>query len=83
MDSVPIFHIYIIAVEGELRRSILEAGGMLESNYESPDKVGWGRASRTDKGVHAAMNLISLKVKRLYYHHHRYFTNNIELKITV
>jgi tRNA pseudouridine(38-40) synthase len=45
-DGVP-------TIENEIRKSLLAAGCIRESNYEDLDKIGWSRSSRTDKGVHA------------------------------
>ena len=53
------------SIEALLENILYETGGISESNFgdkKSLQKVGWSRAARTDKGVHAAMNLISLKV---------------------
>ena len=33
-----------------------------DSNYGFLDKIGWSRSSRTDKGVHAAGVVVSLKM---------------------
>jgi hypothetical protein len=40
-------------IEHELRRAILQAGAMRDSNVEDLAKIDWSRSSRTDKGVHA------------------------------
>lgn len=42
-------------------QAIIKAGGVSEANKDMR-KVGWHRTSRTDKGVHAAMNIIGLKL---------------------
>ena len=49
-------------IEGDLSAAICSAGGMLQSNLERLAKVNWQRTARTDKGVHAAGNLISLNL---------------------
>ncbi|GMF16291.1 unnamed protein product [Phytophthora lilii] len=49
-------------IEAELERALFEAGGIAESNYGFLQKIGWSRAARTDKGVHAAGQLLSAKL---------------------
>ncbi|MCL7023752.1 hypothetical protein MKW94_017474 [Papaver nudicaule] len=50
-------------IEGELEKAIFKAGGIRESNYGDLQKIGWGRSSRTDKGVHSLATTISLKME--------------------
>ena len=49
-------------IEGDLSQAICSAGGMHHNNLERLSKVNWQRTARTDKGVHAACNLISLNL---------------------
>ena len=49
-------------IEGVLEDAIVKAGGISELNALNLQKVGWGRCARTDKGVHAAAQIITLKV---------------------
>uniref|UniRef100_K3WAT4 tRNA pseudouridine synthase n=1 Tax=Globisporangium ultimum (strain ATCC 200006 / CBS 805.95 / DAOM BR144) TaxID=431595 RepID=K3WAT4_GLOUD len=49
-------------IEAELERALFEAGGISEANYGFLQKVGWSRAARTDKGVHAAGQLLTAKL---------------------
>ncbi|KAF4040016.1 tRNA pseudouridine synthase [Phytophthora infestans] len=49
-------------IEAELERALFEAGGIAESNYGYLQKIGWSRAARTDKGVHAAGQLLTAKL---------------------
>ena len=49
-SSPTILSIYI-AIEQELETAIFKAGGILESNLGSLEKIKWMRSSRTDKGV--------------------------------
>ncbi|KAL6058712.1 Pseudouridylate synthase 1 [Balamuthia mandrillaris] len=49
-------------VEEELEKAIVEAGGIAPFNAGSFLKVNWSRCARTDKGVHAVGNIISLKM---------------------
>ncbi|KAG8371545.1 hypothetical protein BUALT_Bualt13G0099000 [Buddleja alternifolia] len=50
-------------IEGELEKAIFKAGGIRDSNYGDLHKIGWGRSSRTDKGVHSLATMISLKLE--------------------
>ncbi|CAI5743733.1 unnamed protein product [Peronospora destructor] len=52
----------VSTIEAELERALYEAGGIAETNYGFLQKIGWSRAARTDKGVHAAGQLISVKL---------------------
>ncbi|KAJ7022099.1 pseudouridine synthase [Mycena alexandri] len=49
-------------IESTLFSALVRAGAISEDNADDPDKVNFARASRTDAGVHAAGNLISLKM---------------------
>lgn len=49
-------------VEGELISALTRWGGISAENAEQPTKVGWQRASRTDKGVHAIGATVSCKL---------------------
>ncbi|DAZ96995.1 TPA: hypothetical protein N0F65_011910 [Lagenidium giganteum] len=49
-------------IEAELERALFEAGAIAESNYGFLKKIGWSRAARTDKGVHAAGQLLTAKL---------------------
>lgn len=49
-------------IEGVLHKAIVDVGGISQQNATKLQKVNWGRASRTDKGVHAVVNIISLKM---------------------
>lgn len=48
--------------EGELEKALHKANMITEYNYNDLHKICWRRASRTDKGVHAAVNAISCKI---------------------
>ena len=53
-------------IEADLAKAIHAAGLISDENYEGGDgfaKIGWNRAARTDKGVHAAGGLVSLKMR--------------------
>jgi tRNA pseudouridine38-40 synthase len=47
-------------VEEELERCLYKGGFISECNYGSIQKINWMRASRTDKGVSAGMNVVSV-----------------------
>ena len=49
-------------IEAEVADAILKAGGMLEANRQQLSKLNWQRCARTDKGVHAATNVLSLNL---------------------
>ncbi|XP_074279543.1 putative tRNA pseudouridine synthase [Silene latifolia] len=50
-------------IEEALEIALYKAGGIRESNYGKLEKIGWGRSSRTDKGVHSLATTISLKLE--------------------
>lgn len=49
-------------IEGDLFRAFVAAGAISKANADDPRKSSLVRCARTDKGVHAAGNLISLKL---------------------
>ena len=49
-------------VEDALEKALHQAGFISDDNFGDLHKTGWGRASRTDKGVHAAMNGVCTKL---------------------
>ncbi|KAG5635784.1 hypothetical protein H0H81_010127 [Sphagnurus paluster] len=49
-------------IEGVLFQAMVRAGAVSEDNADDPVKIGLARAARTDAGVHAAGNLVSLKM---------------------
>ncbi|GAA6027765.1 hypothetical protein JCM8097_008023 [Rhodosporidiobolus ruineniae] len=49
-------------IEGEFFKAFVAAGAISEDNAVNPQKVSLARAARTDAGVHAAINVISLKM---------------------
>ncbi|KAI8341958.1 pseudouridine synthase [Chlamydoabsidia padenii] len=50
-------------IESTLFDALVKAQAISKSNSESPKKVQWVRTARTDKGVHAAGNVVSLKMQ--------------------
>ena len=49
-------------IEGDIFDAFCRAGAVSKENAVNPNKVGLRRAARTDRGVHAAGNLLTLKV---------------------
>lgn len=49
-------------IEAELFKALCAEGLVSEDNQEDPRKSAWMRACRTDKGVHAAGQVVSLKM---------------------
>ncbi|KAG6891180.1 hypothetical protein C0995_008432 [Termitomyces sp. Mi166 len=49
-------------IEGVLFQALVRAGAVSQDNADDPVKIGLARAARTDAGVHAAGNLVSLKM---------------------
>lgn len=50
-------------IEDELETAIFKAGLIEPENHGQLAKVGWNRAARTDKGVHAAGQVVSLRMR--------------------
>ncbi|ODV92103.1 hypothetical protein CANCADRAFT_30361 [Tortispora caseinolytica NRRL Y-17796] len=49
-------------IEGEIFQAMVSAGAVWSLNADDPRKLSLIRAARTDKGVHAAGNVLSLKL---------------------
>ena len=49
-------------IEGELFKAFVKAGAIAKTNADDPRKASLVRCARTDKNVHAAGNMISLKL---------------------
>eukprot|EP01116_Phalansterium_solitarium_P013344 TRINITY_DN30720_c0_g1_i1.p1 TRINITY_DN30720_c0_g1~~TRINITY_DN30720_c0_g1_i1.p1 ORF type:complete len:564 (+),score=223.26 TRINITY_DN30720_c0_g1_i1:48-1739(+) len=49
-------------IEDELEKALFAAGCISKLNMGNLNKIGWVRAARTDKGVHAVGNVSSLKM---------------------
>ena len=49
-------------IEGDLFKAFVAAGAISKANADDPKKSALIRCARTDKGVHAAGNLVSLKL---------------------
>ncbi|KAF8845063.1 pseudouridine synthase [Paxillus ammoniavirescens] len=52
----------IRTIEGVLFDALVRAGAVSRDNADDPTKVNLGRAARTDAGVHAAGNVVSMKL---------------------
>lgn len=53
----------VVTIESVLEKALFDSGYIRESNYGDLEKIGWARCSRTDKGVHAARNVVSAKLE--------------------
>ena len=53
---------YEKTIEGDLFKAFVDAGAISKANADDPKKSSLVRCARTDKGVHAAGNVISLKL---------------------
>lgn len=49
-------------IEGDICKAFVAAGTISKANADDPKKSSLVRCARTDKGVHAAGNVISLKL---------------------
>jgi len=49
-------------IESVLFQSLVQVGAISRENANDPGKSSWMRAARTDKGVHAACNLVTVKL---------------------
>ena len=49
-------------MEEMMENALHKAGGISDDNYGTLQKISWSRAGRTDKGVHAVGQLISVKL---------------------
>ncbi|KAI8996395.1 tRNA pseudouridine synthase [Trametes punicea] len=49
-------------IEGVLFEALIKVGAVSQDNSDNPTKVKLGRAARTDAGVHAAGNVVSMKL---------------------
>lgn len=49
-------------IEGDVFKALVKAGAVSKANADDPKKSSFVRCARTDKGVHAAGNVISLKM---------------------
>lgn len=49
-------------VEGEMENTLYKLGLISQFNYGDLKKIGFSRATRTDKGVHALLNVFSAKL---------------------
>lgn len=49
-------------IEGDLFQAFVKAGAISKNNADDPKKSSFVRCARTDKGVHAAGNVVSLKL---------------------
>lgn len=50
------------SIEAELERALYLGGAIAATNFGHLQKIGWSRAARTDKGVHAAGQVMTAKL---------------------
>lgn len=55
-------HGHVKTIEGTLFDALVRVGAVSKDNADNPAKVNFNRAARTDAGVHAAGNLVSMKM---------------------
>lgn len=55
-------------IEEELLKAMLKHKWITEEGFEQPQFVHFQRAARTDKGVSAARQVISLKIREFFFH---------------
>lgn len=53
----------VVTIEGLLLEAFHKAGFVSEQNFSHPSKIGFMRAARTDKGVSAAVQVVSAKLE--------------------
>ncbi|KAI9032091.1 tRNA pseudouridine synthase [Hyaloraphidium curvatum] len=53
------------SIEGDLWKALVAAGAVSKDNANDPKKVSFHRAARTDKGVHALGQVVSVKMTNL------------------
>ena len=53
---------HVRTIEEELEKTLFKLGFISEFNFGDLKKIGWNRATRTDKGVHALINVFSAKL---------------------
>ena len=58
----------VITIDEVLEKALFDAKLISSSNFGNLKKIGWGRGSRTDKGVHASINTIkcNLDINKKY-----------------
>ena len=70
-DSLP-------TIEADLFKALCKAGCVSEANSDSIQKIGFMRACRTDKGVHAAAQVTSFKMQLPNEHEHDAIVRSIQ-----
>jgi tRNA pseudouridine(38-40) synthase len=51
-----------VTVESILEKALMLAGGVTEMNFGNLQKLGWSRAARTDRGVHAVSQCCAMRL---------------------
>jgi len=54
-------------LQAEIELALYRAGIISKMNFGHPSKYGWSNSARTDKGVHAAAQVVSLKGEMIFH----------------
>lgn len=60
-------------IEEELLKAMLKHDWVTKEGFESPQQAFFQRAARTDKGVSASRQVVSIKLRKSCFKHHRFF----------
>jgi tRNA pseudouridine(38-40) synthase len=52
----------VTTIEQTVEKALFDSELILDQNYDTLQKIGWSRAARTDKGVHAVANFVNCKL---------------------
>lgn len=61
----------VATIEGELMSAMLKHGWITEEGYKCPQQAFFQRAARTDKGVSAARQIVSVKLRKYTFNSNR------------
>lgn len=53
----------VLTIEEALEKALYDQGFIPLHNFGDIKKLGWGRASRTDRGVHACINVVKCNLE--------------------
>lgn len=57
----------VATIEGELMKAMLKHGWINEEGFKTPQQAFFQRAARTDKGVSAARQVVSVKLRTFHF----------------
>jgi len=52
----------VTTIEQTVEKALFDSELILDHNFDTLQKIGWSRAARTDKGVHAVANFVNCKL---------------------